>query len=461
MRVLCLSNGHGEDAIALRILRELQQQLSPPELAALPIVGEGHAYSDSGIPLIGSVKTMPSGGFIYQDGRQLARDIRGGLLQLTLAQLRAIRAWAGTAETQRRREIHVEAHSPLPTPSLILAVGDIVPLLFARLSGLPYAFVGTAKSEYYLRDEGGWLPRASWWDDRLERWTGCIYHPWERWLMCHPHCKAVFPRDTITAKSLKQRGIPAFDLGNAMMDGLEWEEGKDEGLRIKDKNQDLAFSTPRSEGKLEPLALTIALIPGSRIPEAYANWETILQAVNGLIAQMPRPLTFLAAIASGLETEMLHKTLMAYRWQQLTEDTYTVGLGDRKATLVLAHRRFAECLHRADLAIAMAGTATEQFVGMGKPAIILPGKGPQFTPAFAEAQTRLLGASVILVKEPDRVAAMIQSLLQNPDALQTIAENGRRRMGAPGAAKRIAECLMALDVRSFSVLSRSERTRNL
>ncbi|MBW4693904.1 MAG: lipid-A-disaccharide synthase-related protein [Lyngbya sp. HA4199-MV5] len=438
MRVLCLSNGHGEDAIALRILRELQQQPNPPELAALPIVGEGHAYIDNGIPRIGSVKTMPSGGFIYQDGRQLARDIRGGLLQLTLAQLRAIKAWAQEAATPT-------PHTPHPTPhSLILAVGDIVPLLFARLSGLPYAFVGTAKSEYYLRDEGGWLPRASWWDDRLERWTGCIYHPWERWLMSHPHCKAVFPRDTITAMSLKRQGIPAFDMGNPMMDGLEWREEKDKGLRIKDNSQALAFSTSQGESRLEPSSLTIALLPGSRPPEAYANWETILQAVNGMIAQMSRPLTFLAAIAPGLELETLHKALMAYRWQQVTEDTYTVGLGDRKSTLVLAQRRFAECLHQADAAIAMAGTATEQFIGLGKPAIIIPGKGPQFTARFAEAQTRLLGASVLLVKEPDRVAPVMQSLLQNPDALQTIAENGRRRMGAPGAANRIAQCLMEL-----------------
>jgi uncharacterized protein (TIGR03492 family) len=281
------------------------------------------------------------------------------------------------------------------------------------------------------------LPRKSWWDDRLERWTGCIYHPWERWLMRHPNCKAVFPRDTLTANSLKQRGIPAFDLGNPMMDGLEWERVTDDGLKMKDEERDLAFS-----GK--PSALTIALLPGSRPPEAYANWETILQAVNGVVAQTVRPLTFLAAIASELDAEKLRQTLMTYRWQQVTEDSYTVGLGERKSTLVLAQHRFAECLHRADVAIAMAGTATEQFVGLGKPAITLPGKGPQFTPAFAEAQTRLLGASAVLVKEPDRVATVIQSLLQNPDALQTIAESGRRRMGAPGAAKRIADCLMEL-----------------
>ena len=90
----------------------------------------------------------------------------------------------------------------------------------------------------------------------------------------------------------------------------------------------------------------------------------------------------------------------------------------------------------------MAGTATEQFVGLGKPAIAIPGTGPQFTPAFAEAQSRLLGPSLILVKHPPQVANIIQSLLSDPDRLQLIAENGLRRMGEPGAARRISQCLM-------------------
>ncbi|WP_421655016.1 hypothetical protein [Leptothermofonsia sp. ETS-13] len=172
---------------------------TPPQIEALPIVGEGHAYTQAGIPLIGSVKAMPSGGFIYMDGKQLARDIQGGLLQLTIAQLKAIRTWAKETGTPplKTQNSKLKTQNLLPTPHpppLILAVGDIVPLLFAWFSGVPYAFVGTAKSEYYIRDEAGWLPRESWWSDRLQRWTGCIYHPWERWLMSHPRCKAVFPR---------------------------------------------------------------------------------------------------------------------------------------------------------------------------------------------------------------------------------------------------------------------------
>ena len=425
-RLLCLSNGHGEDAIAVRILHALQQQSAAFELAALPIVGEGHAYQAANIPVIGSVKAMPSGGFIYMDGRQFARDLRGGLLQLTVAQIKAIKAWT----------------RPLPdaraTSSLILAVGDIVPLLFAWLSGAPFAFVGTAKSEYYLRDEAGPLPRQSWFDDRLERWTGCIYHPWERWLMSRPQCKAVFPRDTITARSLQRFGIPAFDAGNPMMDGLDAQvpisPKTDTGVQISRA----LHATPY------PVApITIALLPGSRPPEAYANWEIILQAVNGLIAQMKRPLILLAAIAPGLDSEKLHQLLVEFRWQQTEPDAYSVGLGEQKAKLILAHDRFAECLHQAEFAIAMAGTATEQFVGLGKPAIIIPGKGPQFTPRFAESQTRLLGPSVTLVSAPQQVTSAVQSLLQNPDRLHLIAENGHRRMGAPGAADRIAQRLIA------------------
>ncbi|MGI0488392.1 hypothetical protein ACN4EK_23350, partial [Pantanalinema rosaneae CENA516] len=94
MRLLCLSNGHGEDAIAVRILTALRHSHPAIDLTALPIVGEGHAYGQAGIPLIGSVKTMPSGGFIYMDGRQLARDLRGGLLSLTWTQIQAVRSWA-------------------------------------------------------------------------------------------------------------------------------------------------------------------------------------------------------------------------------------------------------------------------------------------------------------------------------------------------------------------------------
>lgn len=424
MKLLCLSNGHGEDTIALRILQQLQQQ-TICELAALPIVGEGRAYTAHGIPLLGPTQAMPSGGFVYMDGRQLLRDMRGGLLRLTRAQIQTVQAWAKSG-------------------GVILAVGDIVPLLFAWWSGAPYAFVGTAKSEYYLRDERGWLPRRSWFE-RMERWSGSVYLPWERWLMGHHRCKAVFPRDTLTAQVLQRWDIPAFDLGNPMMDGLEpggvpfIVEAFGSNQLENNQLETYQLETHPPEGK----PLTFVLLPGSRAPEAYANWQVILQALAALVPVFQwRKLLFLGAIAPGLDLDKLRHIAESFAWRNASPAGAShTSLTQLYSRLILTHA-FNDCLHQADFAIAMAGTATEQFVGLGKPAITLPGKGPQFTPAFAEAQTRLLGPSITLIQEPADVVKATQALLQNPDRLQWIAANGPARMGKPGAAGRIAERLI-------------------
>jgi len=430
LRLLVLSNGHGEDMIAVRVLQALQHQPNPPEIFALPLVGEGHAYQQLGIPLIGSVRTMPSGGFIYMDNRQLMRDVRGGLVQLTLEQIQAMRRW-------------VSSQKKLGYQRGVLAVGDIVPLLFAFVSGANYAFVGTAKSEYYVQDETGLLPRKSK-SARWENFSGSIYHPWERWLMSPRRCRAVFPRDSLTTEILKKWPIPAVDVGNPMMDGLSPSFPKQQFYTADFQQQELA----------RPLVVT--LLPGSRPPEAYENWQVIMEAVSALLASFQERdsvvhtsgnVVFLAAIAPSLDLTQFSSVLTAQGWQTHTQspislpDPKVAIFKQRNAYLLLSQQAYNDCLHLGDVAIAMAGTATEQFIGLGKPAIAIPGKGPQYTPAFAEAQSRLLGDSLILIEQPNQAAKVMRSLLQNPDRLQIIAENGLRRMGKPGAAQRIAECL--------------------
>ncbi len=420
-QLLVLSNGHGEDMIAVRILEELQQQSNPPDIFALPLVGEGRAYQKLGIPCIGLVRTMPSGGFIYMDNRQLMRDVHGGLLQLTWSQIKAIRSW-------------VSSQKRLGNKIGILAVGDIVPLLFATFSGANYAFVGTAKSEYYVRNEAGLLARkskaANW-----ENFSGSIYHPWERWLMSRRRCRAVFPRDSLTTKILQQWSIPAFDLGNPMMDGLETTSSSPRFYRANVEQQELART------------LTLTLLPGSRPPEAYHNWEILMIAVSALINSLQEKVVFLAAIAPGLDCKILCQTILSQGWQPHLEssiplsDTNALIFKQKDTYLLLTQQAYNECLHWGDVAIAMAGTATEQFIGLGKPAIAIVGNGPQYTPAFAEAQSRLLGPSLILVEQSEEITKVLRSLLKNPDGLQAIAENGMRRMGKPGAARRIADCL--------------------
>lgn len=247
--------------------------------------------------------------------------------------------------------------------------------------------------------------------------------------MSHPRCKAVFPRDRLTTEILQQWAIPAFDLGNPMTDGLE-----PQYLELENSQ---AVQRP----------LTIVLLPGSRPPEAYNNWQQIVTAITGLVQEFTS-IVFLGAIAPGLNLEPLSQTLQSQGWRLDTQaqaafsDPTALTFVQGTATLLLSQHAYNDCLHRADLAITMAGTATEQFVGLGKPAISMPGSGPQFTPRFAEAQTRLLGPSCILVDQPTQVAAAVKDLMENPNRLSLIAENGPRRMGQPGAARRIAACLM-------------------
>jgi uncharacterized protein (TIGR03492 family) len=97
-----------------------------------------------------------------------------------------------------------------------------------------------------------------------------------------------------------------------------------------------------------------------------------------------------------------------------------------------------------DLALAMAGIATEQFVGLGKPALVIPGAGPQFTRLFAERQCDLLGESVILVDDPKSVGLVVKDLLGDINKLTGMAGNGLLRMGEAGAAGRIAAKLVEL-----------------
>ncbi len=406
MDLLCVSNGHGEDSIAVRLLKQLRRLPGAPPLAALPIVGEGGAFQKAGIPIVGPTQTLPSGGFIYMDGRQAMRDIQGGLLGLTWKQLQTLRQWgkAGGA---------------------ILAVGDIVPLAMAWYSGAPYAFLGTAKSEYFLRDEIGRLPGRP----PTEGWGGSVYLPWERWLMTHCRCQGVFVRDQLTADCLQKLRVPAIYPGNPMMDDLG---------AAADKLAQLTATFAPAEA-----VLTVALLPGSRAPEAFDNWQLILAAIDSVLAVFPeRQVRLLGAIAPSLNQAAFKDTLLDGGWQPVAGQS--LRFGRHNGSLVLSPNRFAECLHLADAVIATAGTATEQAVGLGKPVFTLPGPGPQFTYAFAEAQQRLLGPSIILVRQPTEVGAAMRQCLEDSDRLQAIAENGRRRMGQAGAARQMALALHQL-----------------
>ena len=398
-RVLFLSNGHGEDLNASLVLKALRRFAPDIEVAAMPIVGEGTAYTKLGVNIIGPTQQLPSGGFNYinlarfvnpvnwwrdTNPVSLLKDLWSGLLGLTWRQFQAVQRYS-------------------PTCDLLFACGDIVPILFARLTGRPFVVFLVSTSSYY---------------------EGKVKLPWlAQWGMRSPQCQAVLTRDRYTTQDLLHRGFARTQfLGYPIMDVL----------------------TPTGKAlKTHPQAPLIALLPGSRLPEAQTNLALMLELCEVLAAL--RPAQFHAALVPHFTQEHLQEIAATHHW----DAAHPGQLTKAGVTVHYHYDAFADILHQCDLVVGMAGTAVEQAVGLGKPVVQIPGAGPQFTYLFAEAQMRLLGQSVVTVghrpatsKTLAAAAGKIDQILNDAAYLAHCQANGRERVGEPGGSEAIARQIL-------------------
>jgi uncharacterized protein (TIGR03492 family) len=151
---------------------------------------------------------------------------------------------------------------------------------------------------------------------------------------------------------------------------------------------------------------------------------------------------FRAALVSAITEGDLRALAKSQNWDYLG-----AGLLRRENCEVGCYwGAFNDILGACDLALGMAGTAVEQTVGLGKPVVQIPGPGPQFTYAFAEAQTRLLGPSVTTVAAPDaipRAARLAAQILADEEYLAFCRLQGAERVGAPDGSAGLARALYA------------------
>ncbi|MBM5799887.1 MAG: hypothetical protein FJ077_03400 [Cyanobacteria bacterium K_DeepCast_35m_m2_023] len=392
--LLIISNGHGEDLNGSLIADAIAAAAPEARLAALPIVGSGGAYRRRGIPLLLQGLDLPSGGMVYQ-GWNLWKDLVAGWLPQTLAQIRAARR-----DGRRYR--------------LVLSVGDHVPLLFAWLSGRPTLVFLVSTSSYY---EGRL---------RLSRVT--------RWLCNRAQVRRVLTRDAFTARDLQAQGLQkACFLGYPIMDPLQ------------ERDPAPALTSPPPP----PGAVAIALLPGSRFPEAQANLALMLQLCQRLAQSAPAsPWHFEAAVVPGTNNAALQRYLDELDWH--SPEAGLLCSRDGGVRVQLISDAFAQVLRRSRLVLGMAGTAVEQAVGLGKPVVQLVGQGPQFSYAFAEAQMRLLGEAVFTVgsqpsgpREIAAAAELIVQLLADRDLPQLCQQCGLERVGPPGGSAAIAGALLS------------------
>ncbi len=175
-RILFVTNGHGEAAIAARIAAEVRA-LAPLVTEQLPLVGAVAGSAE--FATVGPRRAMPSGGLVAMGNvRAFARDLRAGWFALFGEQLGFLRR---------------------ADAAVVVAVGDAYGCALARLPRRPLIFVGTAKSVYVAP-----------------------YGPVERRILAG--AARVFVRDLPTAVDLRAHGVVADAPGNVIVDLLATNE---------------------------------------------------------------------------------------------------------------------------------------------------------------------------------------------------------------------------------------------
>lgn len=392
-KILFISNGHGEDNHSSHVIRTLQQLRPDLQIAALPIVGQGSAYRKLNIPIIGPTLTLPSGGFTYSNQIKLIKDIQAGLFGLLWGQFRAMRRY-------------------VPDCDLVFATGDTIGQSFAYFSGRPFISFISCLSALYE----GTLP--------LGRYL--FLKP----VLQSPRCLTIFTRDSHTAVDLRRQGLTKAQFGG--IPSLD-------RLRPTGKDLQLTAGMPM-----------IALLPGSRMPEAARNLQLQLRWALE-IARLAPPVQFRAALVPELMAQ-LGEIAAAEGWQYQAGVLRYVPVAAAPPLVEVRcyDDAFSDIVCRTTLVLGMAGLAVDQAVAIGKPVIQVAGEGPQFTYAFAEAQTRLLGRSAQIIgtgpATPEILREAAQrtvATIQDADYLQACVENGHQRFGPLGASERIARAVLA------------------
>lgn len=359
---------------------------------ALPLVGHGSPYRQRGVPVLGRTRSCSTGGLGYTSLRGRLSELLEGQMGHVLSQLLLL----------RRRHRHY---------GLVVAVGDVLTVLGSWLAGLPCAVYLVAYSSHY---------------------EGRLRLPWPcGWLLNQANIKAIWSRDSLTANDLSQQlNRAVIFLGNPFLDVVSAEPSQ--SLR------------------------QLALVPGSRLPEAAHNFALMLR-VLALLPQAEarsQPLRLRAALISELTSSCVAKLAGPLGWRLEAGDRLVRG----QRAIELGWGQFGEILASSQLVLCMAGTAAEQAVGLAKPVLQLVGQGPQFTASFAEAQRRLLGPGVHCAPGSSgseatlaATAQLAQELLeqqgdhkQGPALRQSLAAIGLERIGAPGGSQAMAAAIMAM-----------------
>ena len=386
MRLLLVSNGHGEDLSGAQLGAALQARGA--EVLALPLVGDGGAYRQAGLAIAGRTRSYSTGGLGYASfAGRMAEIVQGQVLYLLR---RSWRLWREARQADG-----------------LVVVGDVIPVLLAWLTGKPVVTYLVAYSSHY---------------------EGRLRLPWP----CGPclasrRFRAVFSRDALTASDLSQQlGRMVQFLGNPFMEGIS-------AATTSPQQRSVLLlpgsRLPEAQLNLERMLALLEQLPAS---QQQTSFEAALVRDLGSAA--------LEALARQRGWQL---SADASRSDQLV-------LQRQGLQLRCCWGQFQTLLPQAKVVISMAGTASEQAAGLGIPVLQLAGHGPQFTAGFAEAQRRLLGPAIHCapgaVDDPATLQAsahLLKQLLALPSTeLERYRTEGLQRLGTSGGTSRMARAIL-------------------
>jgi uncharacterized protein (TIGR03492 family) len=381
MRVLFVTNGHGEAAIAERIAVELEQIAGEAQIDHIALVGDARSRH---MRDVGPRASMPSGGLIAMFNlRNILRDLRAGLLGLAAAQRQFLRRSRGAYD-------------------VVVAVGDVYALAMALTVRRPTVFVGTAKSVAvapYGRVEKRFLGSA----------------------------QACFVRDEATAQSLRA-DVPGVEVANAIVDLYATADDPAAQRAVEGFDPALALFPGSRQNAYDDAAFLLDVT--RRLAEFFPGIGAALSIARGLDAER-----FTAdAAARGWSVRAVADESIPFVLVSGGRELVRAWRGD-----------LGPLLSRVTLVLGQAGTANEAAAAAGVPIVAFEHDRDRKASWYRRRQLGLLGdALAIFSNRGDEPVAGVRGILNDAALRARMSAAGKMRMGAPGGARRIAERIAAL-----------------